>query len=72
MIFISKGEQSFVVPVSEVHGVFHYTDNALQATPATVAKSRHSYTSGILGWDNRHVGVLDHELLFYALARGLQ
>ncbi len=72
MIFISKDEQSFVVPVSEVHGVFHYTDNALQATPATVAKSRHSYTSGILGWDNRHVGVLDHELLFYALARGLQ
>jgi len=72
MIFISKDGQSFVIPVSEVHGVYHYTDSALQATPATVAKSRHSYTSGILGWDNRHVGVLDHELLFYALTRGLQ
>lgn len=72
MIFISKDGQSFVIPVSEVHGILHYTDSTIQATPATVAKSRHSYTSGILSWDNRHVGVLDHELLFYALTRGLQ
>lgn len=72
MIFIEKDGQSFVFPVSEVHGIFHYADSVLQATPATVAKSRHSYTSGILNWDDRHVGVLDHELLFYALARGLQ
>ncbi|HED19876.1 MAG TPA: chemotaxis protein CheW [Gammaproteobacteria bacterium] len=72
MIFISKDGQSFVIPVSEVHGIFHYADSALQTAPATVAKSRHSYTSGILSWEDRHVGVLDHELLFYALIRGLQ
>jgi chemotaxis-related protein WspD len=72
MIFIEKDGQCFVFPVSEVYGIFHYADSALQATPATVAKSRHSYTSGILCWDNKHVGVLDHELLFYALARSLQ
>jgi chemotaxis-related protein WspD len=72
MIFIEKDGQSFVFPVSEVHGIFHYAEDALQATPATVAKSRHSYTSGILCWDQRHVGVLDHELLFYALNRSLQ
>ena len=72
MIFVEKDAQRFVFPVSEVYGIFHYPDQALQATPVTVAKSRHSYTSGILCWDNQHVGVLDHELLFYALARGLQ
>ncbi len=72
MIFVEKDGQSFVFPVSEVHGIVHYTDNALQGTPATVAKSRHCFTRGILCWDNRRVGVLDHELLFYALARSLQ
>jgi len=72
MIFIEKDGQSFVFPVSEVYGIFRYADSALQAAPATVAQSRHSYTNGILCWDNRHVGVLDHELLFYALARGLK
>ena len=72
MIFAEKDGQSFVFPVSEVHGIFHYAEDALQAIPATVAKSRHSYTSGILCWDNRHIGVLDCELLFYALARSLQ
>ncbi len=72
MIFIEKEGQSFVFPVSEVHGIFHYTDGTLQALPATVAKSRQTYTSGILCWNERHVGVLDHELLFYALSRSLQ
>jgi len=72
MIFVEKDGQNYVFPVSEVHGIFHYADNDLQALPATVAKSRQTYTSGILCWDNRHVGVLDHELLFYALARSLQ
>jgi hypothetical protein len=26
----------------------------------------------VLSWKQRHIGVLDHELLFYALARGLE
>jgi len=72
MIFIEKDDQNFVFPVSEAYGIFHYTDNALQTSPATVSKSRHSYTKGIVHWDNKHIGVLDHELLFYAMARSLQ
>ncbi|GMQ87350.1 MAG: chemotaxis protein CheW [Gammaproteobacteria bacterium] len=72
MIFIEKDGQSFVFPVSEVYGIFHYANSALQATPVTVAKSKQNYTAGILCWDNQHVGVLDHELLFYALSRNLQ
>ena len=72
MIFVEKNGQSFVFPVSEAYGIYRYANNALQATPASVAKSRHRYTTGILCWDDKHVGVLDHELLFYALARSLQ
>jgi chemotaxis-related protein WspD len=71
MIFVEKDDQSFVFPVSEVHGVHHYSDNALRATPDTVAKSRDTLTIGILSWNQQHVGILDSELLFYALARDL-
>jgi chemotaxis-related protein WspD len=72
MIYIVRDGQSFVFRVSEAHGIHHYSDNALKPTPATVAKSRQSFTTGVLPWDNQHVGVLDHELLFYALSQGLQ
>ena len=72
MIFIEKDAQGFVFPVSEVHGIHHYSDNVIQAVPTTVAKAKNSFTTSILPWNNQHVGILDHELLFYALSRGLQ
>lgn len=72
MIHVTKDDHSFVFPVSEVHGVRNYDDSSLKATPATVAKSRHTFTSGILPWNDRHIGVLDVELVFFALAKGLQ
>ena len=72
MVLVEKDTQSFVFPVSEVHGIHHYANNELHATPATVAKSSNSFTTGILPWNGLHVGILDHEFLFYALVRGLQ
>ena len=72
MIHILKDDQSFVFPVSEVHGIHHYPDKALKPAPATLSKSRQSFTAGVLSWEQRHVGVLDHELLFFALTKGLE
>ena len=72
MVSVTWNEQSFVFPASEVHGIYHYGDDALQASPATVSKSKSSFTTGVVQWQNRHVGVLDTELLFYALSKGLQ
>ena len=72
MIHILKDDQSFVFPVSEVHGIHHYPENALKPAPATLSKSGQSFTAGVLSWKQRHIGVLDHELLFYALAKGLE
>jgi chemotaxis-related protein WspD len=71
MIFAEKDGQDFVFPVSEVHGIHRYPDSALQAAPQTVAKSKNSFTTGILDWNSRHVGILDDDLLFYALVRHL-
>jgi len=58
--------------VAEVHGVHRYLPSALREVPATLAKSEARYTAGILLWkENRSIAVLDDELLFYALNRGL-
>lgn len=72
LIHIARDGQGFVFPVSEVHGIHRYAEPALNAAPATVSKSNQSFTTGVLAWQERHVGVLDYELLFYALTRGVQ
>jgi len=72
MILIEHEQQSFIFPVSEVQGTLPYTDQALQALPATLANAKNNFTHGIITWNEKHVGLLDHELLFYALARGLK
>jgi chemotaxis-related protein WspD len=71
MILIEKDEHSFVFPVSEVEGILRYTNQQLRSLPATLANARSKLTTGIVPWNGRNVGILDDELLFYALARGL-
>lgn len=72
MVLIENDEHSFVFPVSEVEGIVRYTDHELRPLPATLANARTKLTTGIVQWQNRQVGVLDHDLLFYALAKGLK
>lgn len=71
MVLIENPEHSFVFPVSEVEGIVRYRESDLQALPATLANARSKLTTGIVGMDDRQVGILDHELLFFALAKGL-
>ena len=72
MVLIEKDEHSFVFPVSEVEGIVRYSEQELRPLPATLANARSKITTGIVQWQNRQAGVLDHDLLFYALARGLK
>ncbi|VAW75784.1 hypothetical protein MNBD_GAMMA15-2484 [hydrothermal vent metagenome] len=72
MISVTWNEQSFVFPASEVHGIHRYSDDELEASPVTVSKSKSSFTTGVVKWKNRHVGVLDTELMFYALSKDMQ
>lgn len=60
-----------VFPVDEVHGTHKFEAGDVHEPPATIAKSRPSYTQGIFLWDNRPVGLLDPSLLFSALNRSL-
>jgi chemotaxis-related protein WspD len=61
----------FVFPADEVRGIHRFQTPELQEPPATLAKSRLSYTQGILYWQDRTVGLLDADLLFSSLNRSL-
>ncbi len=60
-----------VFPVDEVHGVHHYPVSEVKEVPATVSRATATYTRGILGWQDKSVGILDEQLLFHALDRSL-
>ena len=65
----SGGRLAF--PVSDVHGVRRYCAGDLRDAPATLAKAAGIYITGVLPWEDKTVGCLDEELLFYALDKGL-
>ncbi len=71
MVLIEKDDQSFVFPVSEVEGIIHYPEHDLLALPPTLANARSKLTTAVVKWRDNQVGILDHELLFYSLAKGL-
>jgi len=61
----------FVFPADEVRGIHRFETPEVQEPPATLAKSKLSYTQGILSWQGRTVGLLDAGLLFSSLNRSL-
>ena len=65
----SGGRLAF--PVSEVHGLHRYCPADLRDAPATLAKAAGIYITGVLSWNDKTVGCLDDELLFYTLDKGL-
>jgi len=75
LIVVERNGKRAVFPVSEVYGGHRYHPAQLKGAPATVALSANphaAYSIGLLPWKERHVGVLDEELLFYTLGRHLE
>ena len=71
MVVASHNSLRFVFPVSEVKGVLRFDLNEVKEAPSTAMNCSVHYLKGMLIWENRHVGVIDHELLFSALERGI-
>lgn len=69
LLVLRLGDGRVVCPVEEVSGVHHVTPGALSEAPATVARSSDSYSRGLLTWQQRAVGILDHDRLGRALRR---
>jgi chemotaxis-related protein WspD len=71
-LLVVRGEDvRAVCPVDEVYGVHRFRETDLRPVPATVAKATVTYSTAVLKWGTQSVGVLDDQLLFYALRRSL-
>jgi chemotaxis-related protein WspD len=71
MLVIQGEGGRFVFPVREVHGIVRTPAQGLTEVPATLAGATTTYTRAIVPWENRTVGLLDEQLLFYTLNRSL-
>jgi chemotaxis-related protein WspD len=71
LLVIETDSGRLVFPVDEVHGTHRMHVRELQEVPVTVAKAAATYSMGMLAWDGRCVGCLDHQLVSYALNRSL-
>lgn len=71
MLVIQGEGGRFVFPVREVHGIVRTPAGGLKEVPATLAGAATTYTRAIVPWENRTVGLLDEQLLFYTLNRSL-
>ncbi len=72
LMVVSKDDEQWVFPVNEIYGIHHFNPGLIQNVPVTIAKSKSTFTEGIFKWEEKHVALLDHELLFYSLKRSLQ
>lgn len=69
MLVVEKEGNRWVFAVDEIEGVHRINRSELKNLPATLAHAKETYTQGIFHWQQRQVGYLDDELLFYILNR---
>lgn len=68
---IQREGNRLVCPVDEVHGIARFHGRQQMPVPATLAKATATYTLALLPWEQKTVGLLDDQLLFYTLNRSL-
>ncbi len=72
MLLVQWEEQSYALPVSELHGIIRYAASDLKPPAATINKGLERYLAGVLPHEDMQVGCLDQGLLGYQLARTLR
>ncbi|MGP1680124.1 MAG: chemotaxis protein CheW [Burkholderiales bacterium] len=71
LVVIHDKDSRIVFPADEVHGIHKLHPSELRDVPATVAKATATYARAMLPWEDRAIGCLDEQLLFYSLQRSL-
>lgn len=64
--------QAFALPVADLHGIVRYASSAMKTPAATINKGLTRYLSGVIDYQDMHVGCLDAALIGYQLARTLR
>jgi chemotaxis-related protein WspD len=71
MIVLVQEKSLWIVPVDEIDGIQIWELSFLENVPVNISKSMHNYLKGIMKIDNRNIGLLDEELVFYSVKRSL-
>lgn len=67
LLVANRNGNRLAFPAEEVYGVVRYHPRELKPVPATLAHAAATFTIGVLPWQDRTVGCLNDELLFYKL-----
>ncbi len=71
MVVVRYDNGDFVFPVSEIAGTQRYLPREVQEAPATLSYAKGTYTQGVIDYQQKQVGLLDADLVFYALEKAL-
>jgi chemotaxis-related protein WspD len=71
MVVIGRANGRIVFSVHEVHGIHHYDSRALCPVPGTVGQAGSSFTTGMIAWQGKMVGLLDDRKLLDAIDRSI-
>lgn len=71
LLVVTHAGQKLVFPVDDVYGIHRFQADQLQTVPTTLAHAGARFTHAVLQWKDHTVGLLDCELLCYALNRSL-
>lgn len=69
MIVAGQGENKWVFPVDEVHGIYRFHMNEFKEAPVLISKASEAYTKGVITWQDQKLNFLNAELLFYTLSQ---
>ncbi|MES2259559.1 MAG: chemotaxis protein CheW [Pseudomonadota bacterium] len=72
LLLMQWEEQTYALPVADLHGIVRYAAASVQAPAATINKGLSRYLSGVLSHQDLHIGCLDAALIGYQLARTLR
>jgi len=72
VLLIRWEDQSYALPVADLHGIMRYASATVQAPAATINKGLSRFLSGVVSHQDMHIGMLDAALIGYQLARTLR
>lgn len=62
-ILLAKDNSFFVFSVNEISGIAIFSPNNAENVPMTISSSREHYTTNLFKYKNKHVGLLDSNLM---------
>jgi chemotaxis-related protein WspD len=72
LVVMQWEDQTFALPVADLHGIVRYAASAAAAPATTINKGLVRYLTGVLNEGGMHIGLLDAALIGHQMARLLR